>query len=108
MGAMFLWIALGGCAIGLAADLTEGYMFNLIDITANSNYEYGGKEFHCFDSYDGVKTYVRGTYGELKLMNAVVPLMLCPKASSVTSKVPLTHMKQIHSTLTGMNRQVDH
>jgi len=43
---------------------TSLYVYNLSDVTRNNNYAAGKVENHCFDETpSGVKTYVRGTYG---------------------------------------------
>jgi hypothetical protein len=46
-----------------ATTYSELRRFEIQDETRNENYEQGKFEYHCFDIVDGVRTYVRGTYG---------------------------------------------
>ena len=42
---------------------TEIWGFGLADDALNTNYYEGGLEYHCFDTTNTTKTFVRGTYG---------------------------------------------
>lgn len=59
-------------AMAAAANMTLLYSFDIVDDAANFNYPDGSKEYHCFDTTAGVKSYVRGTYGNYAYFEGAV------------------------------------
>jgi hypothetical protein len=55
-----------------SAATTSLYQYDLSDSAANSNYDEGSIEYHCFDIDGGATTYVRGTYGNFGYFEGAV------------------------------------